>query len=367
MVQINGNHLRHIILNGLISQLHVDSTDRLIRNVCNAIPIKCLSTKHRLKQSAHFAINGGEGCQELQKDTSLHEITSAVTIMMKTHFVRLWIIFVVSINNCKGYDDKCWRSSNSPSLSYIYAGFPTPVCIAGIQTWGYPNSSGYVSNYSLGYIPHGSSKYQLYASDRVVEGNSDSTSGAYHELPPKLVWLIFATPEQFTVSPDWRWELYGCVKRHGVDEMLLSVVMRYMHGGLQQLPPLVNALDLDKEAAQSTFLLSDDDRDTCLDPPGPCKDWHTLVRIASFPGEAPLRIVGRGIKCDSRHVLVTYPQNMMSRYRLSRRVCLLVSNGDCEAHCADNSEQVRDLTIYVRGEADARLCEVTSDSFVYVL
>ncbi|ELU03466.1 hypothetical protein CAPTEDRAFT_192364 [Capitella teleta] len=224
-----------------------------------------------------------------------------------------------------GYDDKCWRSDHT-ILRYIVAIFPTPVCITGIQTWGYPNSNGHVSNYSLGYIPHGSSsgKYQYYASDRVVEGNCDSTSGAYHKLPPKSVWRMIATPEHFTVSPDWRWEVYGCVKRQNgrrcpcmlneitllaVDEMLPSVVMRYMRGGLQQLPPLVNALDLDKEAAQPTSLLSDDHHDTCLDPSGPYNAWHTLVRIPSFPGDTPLRIIGRGIKCDSRHVLVTYPQN----------------------------------------------------------
>ncbi|ELU15985.1 hypothetical protein CAPTEDRAFT_193642 [Capitella teleta] len=279
------------------------------------------------------------------------------------------ILFVTYSNNCKGYDDKCWRRASNATTAYITAIFPIPVCITGIQTWGFANSSGYVSNYQLGYrlYDFDSYKYHYYSSDRVIEGNSDSTSGAYHELPPKLVSRMYARPKEFTVSPDWRWEVYGCVKRHNVDEMLPSVVMRYMRSGLQQLPPLVNALDLDKEAAQPTSLLSDDDRDTCLHPTGPCEAWHALIRIAVFPGDTPLRIVGRGIKCDSRHVLVTYQQNVTSSCRFPTRVCLLVSNGDCKAHCADNNEQVRDLAIYVRGDADARLCEVTSDSHVYML
>ncbi|ELU15971.1 hypothetical protein CAPTEDRAFT_193624 [Capitella teleta] len=292
-----------------------------------------------------------------------------------------------AVSSQYGYDDKCWRHDNRTGVLHIhvYASFPSPVCITGIQTWGYPNSSGYVSNYLLAYkTSTGISKCYLPMKQLLdaVEGNRDSTNGVYHKLPPKKLSYIYAAPKEFTVSPDWRWEVYGCVKRHNgrrcpgmsneitllaVDEMLPSVVMRYMRGGLQQLPPLVNALDLDKEAAQPTSLLSDDDRDTCLHPTGPCEAWHALIRIAVFPGDTPLRIVGRGIKCDSRHVLVTYQQNVTSSCRFPTRVCLLVSNGDCEAHCADNNEQVRDLAIYVRGDADARLCEVTSDSLVYML
>ncbi|ELU00722.1 hypothetical protein CAPTEDRAFT_202120 [Capitella teleta] len=291
----------------------------------------------------------------------------SMTISFKTNSAETGF---EAVSSQYGYDDKCWRHANRTGVLHISAGFPSPVCITGIQTWGYPNSSGYVSKYLLAYkTSTGISKCYLPMKQFLdaVEGNRDSTNGVYHKLPPKKMSYIYAAPKEFTVSPDWRWEVYGCVKRHNVDEMLPSVVMRYMRGGLQQLPPLVNALDLDKEAAQPTSLLSDDDRDTCLHPTGPCEAWHALIRIAVFPGNTPLQIVGRGIKCDSRHVLVTYQQNVTSSCRLPTRVCLLVSNGDCEAHCADNNEQVRDLAIYVRGDADAKLCEVTSDSLVYVI
>ncbi|ELU01330.1 hypothetical protein CAPTEDRAFT_187668 [Capitella teleta] len=210
-----------------------------------------------------------------------------------------------------------------------------------------------------------------------LDGNTDRTSGVYHALPQVWLTSLEVRTKQYSNFPDWRWELYGCARLADGENLYAFnyyrlpwlpddvvtplVVMRSMRSALWDVPPLMNALDLDKETAEATLLLSDDDNSTCLDPPDSCDAWHALIRIPLFPGITPLRIVGHGIQCDFRHVLVTHQQTVTSS-RLASRVCRLVSNADCEAHCTDDDQDLRDVAVYVRAGAGAALCQITADS-----
>ncbi|ELU15187.1 hypothetical protein CAPTEDRAFT_215501 [Capitella teleta] len=222
------------------------------------------------------------------------------------------IFLTMNVNYCRGFDDRCWRqpSAHWPVSFYaIQATFNVPVCVTGIQTWGYHNSTGYFRTYDLRYMyQHGEEMNWRNYQSKVFKGNTDSIHGVFHKLPPNWTKAIHAIPKKFTNSPDWRWELYGCARLADDDVVTPLVVMRSMRSALWDVPPLMNALDLDKETAEATLLLSDDDNSTCLDPPDSCDAWHALIRIPLFPGITPLRIVGHGIQCDFRHVLVTHQQ-----------------------------------------------------------
>ncbi|ELU14137.1 hypothetical protein CAPTEDRAFT_203491 [Capitella teleta] len=193
------------------------------------------------------------------------------------------------------------------------------------------------------------------------DGNTDSNNGVVIALPPMWVTSFSARIINFEGYQDWRWELYGC-HSHLSDGDAMLIIMKSMRSALWKMPPLLNALDLDQETANSTFFLSDDDINTCLDAPDPLSAWHSLVRIPLLPGDNPMRIIGEAIQCDFRHVLVTHQQNNASvSCGHSTRVCRLLDNGHCEAQCGDNDVDLRDVAVYVRGTPDMRLCEISSD------
>ncbi|ELU15186.1 hypothetical protein CAPTEDRAFT_215500 [Capitella teleta] len=273
-----------------------------------------------------------------------------------------------------GYDAKSWRPSvTSTTGKTIKAEFSIPVCVTAIQSWGNPHTGDYTISYQLYYDDvHGLSDAEYedgvrrQGNSRKIEGNSDSVNGVLHTLPPKWLTSLSAKLRKYSGHRDWRWELYGCARLADDDVVTPLVVMRSMRSALWDVPPLMNALDLDKETAEATLLLSDDDNSTCLDPPDSCDAWHALIRIPLFPGITPLRIVGHGIQCDFRHVLVTHQQTVTSS-RLASRVCRLVSNADCEAHCTDDDQDLRDMAVYVRAGAGAALCQITAHSLINVV
>ncbi|ELU14136.1 hypothetical protein CAPTEDRAFT_203490 [Capitella teleta] len=259
------------------------------------------------------------------------------------------------------YGNTSWRpSATGADARTIEAEFPVAVCVTSIQSWGNPASEGYTTKYKLFYTVADGAVDAEYNSDK-FDGNTDSNNGVVIALPPMWVTSFSARIINFEGYQDWRWELYGC-HSHLSDGDAMQIIMKSMRSALWKMPPLLNALDLDQETANSTFFLSDDDINTCLDAPDPLSAWHSLVRIPLLPGDNPMRIIGEAIQCDFRHVLVTHQQNNASvSCGHSTRVCRLLDNGHCEAQCGDNDVDLRDVAVYVRGTPDMRLCEISSD------
>ncbi|ELU13689.1 hypothetical protein CAPTEDRAFT_220420 [Capitella teleta] len=109
------------------------------------------------------------------------------------------------------HDDKSWRSEWSSSERFLTATFPVPLCITGIQSWGDPNTGGYVTSYDILSSPLNTDDALRYKTSH--DGNTDSRNGVFHHLIP--LWLNSMTikPKNYSTFPDWRWELYGCQRQ----------------------------------------------------------------------------------------------------------------------------------------------------------
>jgi hypothetical protein len=117
-----------------------------------------------------------------------------------------------------------------------------------------------------------------------------------------------------------------------------------------------------------TSLLTDDDATSCLNTSS--TNWNALVRFPKFPhhpGE-PIELLGQDLVCDFRHILVMFqtPVSTTDPCAAPLTVCKVNAAATCEIHCESTEEYLMDLRVYVRGEAGATLCEVTSNSLLYL-
>ncbi|ELT93235.1 hypothetical protein CAPTEDRAFT_199140 [Capitella teleta] len=267
----------------------------------------------------------------------------------------------------------CWRRKRKPAIAtvqnsqqWIQGKFAHQNgCITQIESFGRCGDNGYIKTFTLEYSYNGTKfidYVDLTLTKKVFKGNRDSLNGALNRLPPKMIRAIRAYPQEKKTSWSWKWELYGCPK-----EALPLLKARAMSKKETYISCLASSVYLDTLNATTTSLLSDDDHLTCLDLGVVTSYWHALIRFGRFPSGFPIKLIGAGIRCDSRHILVTYPQSASSCGAPSR-VCRIQEGLVCEVFCEGGlAKDILDLTIYFRGDLNTRLCEITSDVLNYVV